>query len=236
MAKIKKHPKFDGIYYSYRGNTQAFYTKNLDVGNTIYGERTQYYKGKELRKWDPNRSKLCAALTKNARNIYFTKNSNCLYLGASSGTTVSHISDILTEGIIYAVEFAPRSIRELVQNTENRKNIIPILADAKKPVEYARYIVGAVDIVYEDVAQPDLTEIGIANCKKFLTSGGIFIMAIKARSIDVVSSPKDIYVQEIDKLKEENFEILEEINLSPYSQDHLVVISRYFENTGEYNK
>ncbi|MHA1340121.1 MAG: fibrillarin-like rRNA/tRNA 2'-O-methyltransferase [Promethearchaeota archaeon] len=229
MSKIKPHIKFSGVYIENTGNKQKIYTKNLDKGKSIYGEKLISQKGNEYREWNPFRSKLAATILKDVRNIYFEKNSRCLYLGASSGTTVSHLSDILIEGIIYAVEFAPRSIRELIQNCENRKNVISILADANFPKYYSKFIFTPIDIIYEDVAQPNQVEIGITNCKYFLKDGGIFIIAIKARSIDVTISPSIIYENEINKLKKNNFDILETINIAPYSQDHLVVISRYFE-------
>jgi fibrillarin-like pre-rRNA processing protein len=229
MTDLRPHAKFEGISFIQKEEKKLIYTLNLDEGKTVYGETLLNFKGKEYREWNPYRSKLAAAISKNIRNIYLTKNTRCLYLGASSGTTVSHISDILTNGVIFAVEFAPRSIRELVQNCQSRKNVIPILADANYPNHYAKYLFGEIDLVYEDIAQPNQTEIGIINCQKFLKNGGIFIIAIKARSIDVISQPKDIFDQECLKLEEQGFEILEKINIAPYSQDHMLVVSRYFE-------
>jgi len=229
MAKIKPHLKFSNIYYENLGDRQRLYTKNLDKGNAIYGEKLVIQKEEEFREWNPYRSKLAAAILNKVRNIYFEKNSKCLYLGASSGTTVSHISDILIDGIIYSVEVSPRSLRELIQNCKNRKNIIPILGDANFPIQYSKFIFTSIDIVYEDIAQPNQTEIGIENCKSFLKDGGIFIIAIKSRSIDVTLSPSTIYENEINKLKNNNFEIIESVNLSPYTQDHLMVISRFLE-------
>ena len=82
-----------------------------------------------------------------------------MYLGASSGTTVSHVSDIVGEGgLVYAVEFSNRSGRDLVNMAKKRPNIVPIINDARKPMEY-RYLVGMVDTVFADVAQPDQARI-----------------------------------------------------------------------------
>lgn len=163
----------------------------------------------------------------NARNIYINYTSTVLYLGASSGTTVSHISDITTK-TIYAVEFAPRSMRELIQNCNDRNNVIPILADANYPEQYAKFIFEEIDVVYVDIAQPNLTEIAILNCKKYLKDGGLLILAIKAKSIDVALPIQTIFNAEIQKIENKGFEILEKISLSPYSRDHLMIIARFY--------
>jgi len=48
-------------------------------------------------------------------DIFIRPGSKVLYLGAASGTTVSHVSDIVgKDGIVYAVEFSHRSGRDLV--------------------------------------------------------------------------------------------------------------------------
>jgi len=78
-----------------------------------------------------------------------------LYLGAASGTTVSHVSDIVgPTGLVYAVEFSHRSGRDLVNMAQRRTNVVPIIADARKPLDY-RMLVSLVDVVFADVAQPD---------------------------------------------------------------------------------
>lgn len=229
MVKIRKHPKFDRVFISGGGNNTRVYTENLDRGNTVYGESIVKFRGKEYREWNPYRSKLGAVIAKNARNVYFMRNTKCLYLGAASGTTVSHISDILSAGMVFAVEFAPRSLRELVQHCENRKNVIPILADASQPAKYSPFVYGKIDIIYEDIAQPNQTDIGIRNCKEYLKDGGIFIITIKARSIDVSRRPKEIFEEQIKKIESDSFEVLDRIDIKPFTHDHMVIISRYFE-------
>lgn len=227
MPKLRPHPKFDGVFTSNTEKGQFIYTKNLDVGRTIYGERIVYEKDIQYREWNPFRSKLAAVIMKKARNIYVNRNTRCLYLGASSGTTISSISDIAYEGIIFGVEFSARSIRELVQSCEFRKNIIPIMGDANLPESYAKFLFGEIDLVYCDVAQPNQTDIAILNCKYFLKTGGILIMAIKARSIDVSLDPQSVFKKEISKFQDANFDILEDLDIAPYTQDHRIVIARY---------
>src|SRR5262245_13624932 len=103
-------------------------TLNLDQGKSLYGERLINVHGHEFRLWDPVRSKLAAALTKGL-DIDFKPNTRVLYLGASTGTTVSHISDIVgINGRIFAVESSSRVGRELIANVSSRRNnVIPII-------------------------------------------------------------------------------------------------------------
>jgi fibrillarin-like pre-rRNA processing protein len=228
MGRFRNHPKFDGVFLLDHG--QQIYTKNLDKGNLVYGEKIILDNDIEYREWNPYRSKLGAIIVKKIRNIYFKDKSRCLYLGASSGTTVSHLSDMLINGIIYAIEFSPRSLRELIQNCETRANVIPIIGDANQPQEYAKFIFGSIDIIYQDVAQPNQSEIAINNAQKFLKNGGILIITIKARSINVAEKPENIFIKELEVLRKADFEILEKMDISPYTKDHLVVIARYFGN------
>ena len=151
-----------------------------------------------------------------------------LYLGASTGTTVSHISDIVgpNSGIVFAVEHASRVARDFLDRVAaHRKNIMPILQDARKPKEYFS-VFGKVDVVYVDIAQPDQTQIAIDNCEMFLKKGGYFFLVIKTRSIDVTKAPKRIVEEEIEKLKP-RFEVLQTIDLHPYDKDHAMVISKF---------
>lgn len=51
-----------------------------------------------------------------------------LYLGAASGTSVSHVADIVgPTGIVFAVEFSHRSGRDLINMATHRTNVIPII-------------------------------------------------------------------------------------------------------------
>src|ERR671926_254145 len=175
-------------------------TLNLVKGHTIYGEKLVKYEGEEYRIWDPFRSKLAAALKKGMKNVPIKNGSKVLYLGASTGTTVSHVSDIVgLSGLVFAVEPATRVARELIENVASkRKNVIPIIEDARKPHSYFS-IFGNVDAVYCDIAQPDQTDIAILNCKVYLKSNGILLLIVKTRSIDVTMDPKAVVAQEATK-------------------------------------
>ena len=197
-------------------------TKNLNPGISVYGEDL-IQEDEEYRIWNPRRSKLAAALLNGLENLEILDTSKVLYLGASTGTTVSHISDIVINGRIYAVEFSPTTAKKLVQLSRQRLNIAPILGDATKPKEYLN-IVEKVDLVYCDVAQPTQSELFMKNMNLFLKEDGIGMITIKARSIDVVQKPKKIFKQEEKKLIEKGFKIIDKVKLEPYEKDHIALV------------
>lgn len=216
----------EGIFEVTRDKKQLS-TLNLDPGKVVYGEKLITVEGAEYRTWDPRRSKLGAMVLKKF-DIPLKSNSKVLYLGAASGTTISHVSDIVSEGAVYSVEFAPRSMRDFIGLASRRKNIFPILADARKPDSYA-HIVEPVDVIFQDVAQPNQAEIATRNAARFLKKDGYLLLSIKARSIDTAASPKEIFKEEVKKLEkafEPEFEILTARDLMPYHEDHLGVLAR----------
>ena len=204
-------------------------TENLVIGNQVYKEKLIKKKDIEYRLWDPFRSKLAAVIMNGLEVFPFQDKSCVLYLGVSTGTTVSHISDIVgPRGIIFGVEHSSRVARDFLDRVaSHRKNIIPIMQDARQPQQYFS-VYCKVDVVYVDIAQPDQTDIAIANCKMFLKFSGYLFLVIKTRSIDVTKAPKKIIENEKNKLNE-NFEIIQVIDLSPYDKDHAMVIAKYLE-------
>ncbi|MBN2110944.1 MAG: fibrillarin-like rRNA/tRNA 2'-O-methyltransferase [Methanosarcinaceae archaeon] len=219
----------DGIFLMDIDGRKVLATRNLVPCTSVYGERLIGEEGEEYRLWDPKRSKLGSMVLKNFE-IPITYDSTVLYLGAASGTTVSHVSDILRDGLVYAVEFSPRSMRDLIQLCDQRPNIIPILADASKPRSYA-HIVEKADVIFQDVAQPNQAEIAAINSKYFLEEHGHLMLSIKSRSIDSTASPKKIFKEEVRKLEsgfDVEFEVLERKELEPFHEDHLGVVARMF--------
>jgi len=228
-VKVEPHQTFQGVYkVILEDGSERFATKNLTPNRTVYGERIVKSGDEEYRVWDPFRSKLAAALLKGLRHLPIRKNDRVLYLGAASGTTASHVSDIVGgDGIVYCVEFSHRSIRDLIDNVcRFRENMAPILADARFPMRYTS-LVGKVDVVYCDIAQPEQAKILAENAKVFLKKGGWVMLAVKARSIDVTKEPSEIYRREIDVLRREGFSIKEVVNLEPYEKDHVMVVAEY---------
>jgi len=206
---------------------QKLATENFVPGNQVYKEKLILKKGIEYRLWDPFRSKLAAAIMNELDYFPFENKTKVLYLGASTGTTVSHISDIVgSSGIVFAVEHASRVARDFLDRVASyRKNIMPILQDARKPKEYFS-VFGKVDVVYVDIAQPDQTQIAIDNCEMYLKKDGYFFLVIKTRSIDVTKSPKRIVEEETQKLQT-RFHVLQTIDLFPYDKDHAMVIAKF---------
>lgn len=203
-------------------------TLNLAKGSTVYGEKLIRQDGQEYRLWDPFRSKLAACIKKGMKRMPIKNGTKVLYLGASTGTTVSHVSDIVgSSGMVFAVEPATRVARELIENVaSNRKNVIPVIEDARRPENYFS-VFGKVDVVYCDIAQPDQTEIAIANCRSYLKKGGTLLLVVKTRSIDVTMDPKAVVMQEAARLERNGFTIDQVINLEPFDRDHGMICCAY---------
>jgi fibrillarin-like pre-rRNA processing protein len=214
--------KFKGLYII----NDHIATENLNPTQKVYGEKLVDFEGKEYRIWDPRRSKLAAAVFNGLKRFPFNEDSKVLYLGASAGTTPSHISDITRNGMVYCVEFSPRMMRELVELCKLRKNMIPILGDATKPRSYLN-LVEKVDVLYCDVAQAKQSELFMDNMRLFLKPEGIGIITVKARSIDVTQNPKKVFRAEESKLKTGGFRVLERIKLEPYEKDHMAFVCEF---------
>jgi rRNA 2'-O-methyltransferase fibrillarin len=194
-------------------------TKNITPGESVYGEKrisVQSSGGEdvnggeatpvvntEYRVWNPFRSKLAAGILGGMETIYMKPGSRVLYLGAASGTSVSHVADIVgPTGVVYAVEFSHRSGRDLVNMAQHRTNVIPIVEDARHPMRY-RMLVGMVDCIFADVAQPDQARIVGLNAHNFLKVGGGVVVSIKANCIDSTAAPEAVFAREVVKLREE---------------------------------
>jgi fibrillarin-like pre-rRNA processing protein len=185
-------------------------------GPPAYGESTDG----EWRAWDPHRSKL-AAMVERGMDLGLADGETVLYLGAASGTTVSHVADF--SGPTYAVEFAARPARDLLDVCEPRGNLFPLLKDARRPETYA-HVVEPVDVVVQDVATRGQAEVALAN-RRFLGEEGRLLLAVKARSEDVTADPREVFERTLDRLREE-YEVLETERLDGFHEDHLGVVAR----------
>mmetsp|Transcript_54379 Transcript_54379/g.172746 ORF Transcript_54379/g.172746 Transcript_54379/m.172746 type:complete len:217 (+) Transcript_54379:200-850(+) len=200
-------------------------------GESVYGEKRISTENEgvktEYRVWNPFRSKLAASILGGVDNIYIGPGTKLLYLGAASGTTVSHCSDLVgPEGIVYAVEFSHRPGRDLVNMAKKRTNVIPIVEDARHPQRY-RMLVGMVDTIFADVAQPDQGRIVALNAQYFLKQGGNFVISIKANCIDSTVPAEAVFAREVKKMQEEGFKPQEQLTLEPYERDHATVVGTY---------
>ena len=201
------------------------FTKNKVPGKAVYGEKLVKINNEEFRFWDPEKSKIAAAMLKGLK-IEFKIDDKILYLGAASGTTVSHLSDLIENGKIFAVEISARVLAKLVLLAKERDNIFPILGDANEPLEYSN-IVPIVDVVFQDVAQKNQVEIFIKNCKIYLKDDGIGILALKTRSVDISKTAEQIHNEVLKELKK-HFKIVEFVKLDPYEKEHYCYLCKQF--------
>ncbi|KAL7147437.1 hypothetical protein ABFS83_06G107400 [Erythranthe nasuta] len=223
--------RHDGVFIA-KGKEDALCTKNMVPGEAVYNEKRVSVQNEdgtnvEYRVWNPFRSKLAAAILGGVDNIWIKPGAKVLYLGAASGTTVSHVSDLVgPEGVVYAVEFSHRSGRDLVNMAKKRTNVIPIIEDARHPAKY-RMLVGMVDVIFSDVAQPDQARILALNASYFLKAGGHFVISIKANCIDSTVPAEAVFAQEVKKLQVDQFKPVEQVTLEPFERDHACVVGGY---------
>ena len=171
------------------------------------------------RVWDPRRSKM-SALYHVGTGVELKSGMRVLYLGAANGTTVSHVADYVD--VVYAVEFAPRPMLDLIEVARRRKNIIPIMADAARPEQYVP-LVESVDLLYQDVAQPEQASIALRNCS-FLKKEGSLVLMLKTRSVDVRKDPVEVFQDTLEVLISAGLLVQECVWLTPYHNDHAAII------------
>ena len=213
------------VFESEQGKRKQLYTLNLVPHQNVYGEKLVNENGVEYREWDAFKSKLASSILKGSPNIGIRKKDVVLYLGSASGTTVSHVSDIVgNDGFVFAVDVAPRVMRDLIFLCYERKNIAPVLADSNK-VDVLKERISAVDVIYQDVAQKNQVEIFLKNIDFFLKKDGFALLAVKARSMDVTKQPKQIFKEVREKL-EKNLTIIDYRELEPFQKDHCMFICK----------
>ena len=212
--------EYTGVF---KKNDKLF-TQNPKIckGIRVYNEQIITENNIEYRSWNPFRSKLAAALLKGLA-IDIKSDTQILYLGAATGTTVSHISDIIVDGTIYAVETSPIAVINLLKVSEKRSNIIPILTDANHPERYQN-IVPLVDFIYQDISQRNQANIFIRNITTYLKPKGIGLIMVKARSIDVALKPKQAYELVYNHLTQYKINIKKTLDLTPFEKDHAAIL------------
>jgi fibrillarin-like pre-rRNA processing protein len=190
----------------------------------VYDEELLKIRGSEYRSWDPYRSKLAGAILKGEIPPDIIKSGDkVLYLGASTGTTASHVSDIVGgEGLVVGVELSARVGREFLEKVvKARPNVIPFISDARETKKFGEF--GKMDVVYCDIAQRDQTEIAIANSKEHLKKGGTLILIVKSRSIDQLKDPAVVFKEEAQKVRDAGFSVDKVVDLRPYDKDHALI-------------
>ncbi|TPP59337.1 rRNA 2'-O-methyltransferase fibrillarin, partial [Fasciola gigantica] len=219
---IEPH-RHEGIFLA-KGKEDCLVTRNTVVGESVYGEKRISVEDDtgekiEYRVWNPFRSKLAAGVVNGLDQIHMKPGCRVLYLGAASGTTVSHVSDVVgPEGVVYAVEFSHRSGRDLLNVAKHRTNIVPIIEDARHPHKYRMLV---------DVAQPDQSRIVGVNADYYLKNGGYAVMSIKASCIDSVAAPEVVFAKEVDTLRKLQFTPKEQVTLEPFERGHAMVTAQF---------
>ncbi|KAI3784015.1 hypothetical protein L1987_43106 [Smallanthus sonchifolius] len=179
-SKVVVDPhRHEGVFIV-KGKEDALCTKNMVPGEAVYNEKrisVQNVDGTKVkyRVWNPFRSKLAAAVLGGVDNIWMKPGSKVLYLGAASGTTVSHVSDLVGPGGVVM-------------------------------------LVGMVDVIFSDVAQPDQARILALNASYFLKAGGYFVISIKANCIDSTVPAEAVFASEVKKLQAEQFKPIEQFS------------------------
>jgi fibrillarin-like pre-rRNA processing protein len=216
--------KVDEVFPSVYKVDGKLATRNLAPGRKVYGEALVKQRDTEYRMWNPYRSKLAAAILNGMKEMAIKPGCKVLYLGAATGTTPSHVSDIIGKGgRLFGVEISERNMREFVSLCEFRENMLPILADAGNPEAYSKDV-GSCDIIYQDVAVKNQAELLMKN-SGMLKMGGFAYFVIKSQSVDISKSPSEVYREELSRLKG-TFEVLERIDIEPYDSLHLFVVLR----------
>lgn len=222
---MQQHRQFKGVFVKPQKKGMALYTKSFAPGTIVYTEKIIKENGVEYREWDVKKSKLAAAIVKGISQLGVKPGSTVLYLGCASGTTASHVSDIVgADGFVWCLDFAPRTMRDMVLVAEERANMTTVMADAGHPERFAHQVL-AVDVVFQDIAQRDQAGIFLKNCERFLKKGGFGVLCVKSRSVDVAKKPKDVFKDVRAKL-EQRMVIVDYRELDPLEMDHCIFVCK----------
>lgn len=209
----------EGIY---RRNGMIYTINNTDK-HKYYDEDILIHLNNYYRQWNPYKSKISASIKKNLKEIPISRESVILYLGSSSGTTVSHISDILTNGKIFAVDSSKEMMKKFMKLAHNRKNIFPILESARNYKNYDIPSDTCIDLIIQDVACVDQVNILINNSDYYLKSKGKVLITIKTQCIDSIKKP-GIVIEEQKEILKGKFKILQTLNLEPFEKNHWLLL------------
>ncbi len=202
------------------------WTETAGTPPAVYGERWTEVGSRTYRSFDPFRAKLAAALVRGWEGDLPAPGERWLYLGAASGTTASHIADLLgREGRLYAVERSIRPFARLTELADRWPNLLPILADAREPRHYAD-LVPPVDGLYVDVSQPDQLEILRRNAELFLQGpGSLVLLALKTASMGRDTGPAG-HLARSEAALSEVLDLAASVKLDPFHRAHYLVGGR----------
>ncbi len=219
---IQPITRFPNLFKEQKGRYTSYLIKTTSA-KSYFDERIIKTPKGMFREVDPSRSKLFASIAKGISQLGLKPGITMLYLGSSHGYTVSFLSELLPDGKIFALDFAPRVMRDMVFIAEDKKNIAPIFADAFNTDSFKQFVTEKVDVVFMDIAQRNQVEIFLKNCKEFLKDYGFGILALKARSVDVTRKPKEVF-KEVRRDIEKVYPVVDYKELAPFEKDHALFV------------
>jgi fibrillarin-like pre-rRNA processing protein len=202
------------------------WTETVGAPPSVYGERWIEANGRDYRLFEPGRSKLAAAITRGWTGDLPRPGERWLYLGAASGTTASHVADLVgPSGRVYAVEKSVRPFARLYALSERWPNLLPILADAREPAAYSD-LVADVDGVYADIAQADQLTIVRRNAELFLRAAGSpVLIALKTASMGRDRAPAG-HLARSEEALEDALVLAPSVKLDPFHRAHYLLGGR----------
>jgi fibrillarin-like rRNA methylase len=222
LAVVGENP---ALRRSVEDGRPVFWTRGLADPPDVYGERVVFRETAPMRRWDPMRSKLAAALTRGYDGPLPRPAEFWAYLGAASGTTASHVADLVgPTGAVFAVEKSLRPFRRLVRLAERYPNLLPVLADARSPATYASQV-PLVDGLYVDIAQPDQVEIALENARWLAAREACLILALKTPSMGR-DAPARTHLERARRQLEAAGEVDRAIGLEPFHRGHFLLATR----------
>jgi fibrillarin-like pre-rRNA processing protein len=224
-SELEGHPDNPRLRRRPEEGRYSLWTEALGPGS-VYGERTLAREGGTYRRFEPARSKLSAALVRDDTLPVPRRGERWLYLGAATGTTASHLADLVNEeGAVYAVEKSLRPFARLLALAETYPNLRPILDDARAVVPYLG-LVPPVDGMYVDVAQPDQVAIVLANAAEFLRAGGWLFLALKTSSMGRERSAEE-HREAAAAALAPAFRLRPPVALDPFHRRHYMLVGKY---------
>ena len=220
------------IVWGVRKEGRSLWTRNAVKGISVRGERRKRDGRIEWRRWDPTRSKVAAAILRTRvepSSLLPTPGSTCLYLGASSGGTVSHIHDFVCGadnhhgGQLVAVEISPRMVRDLVKLSDSRPGLVPVLGDARKPEQVAPFIREKASWIHQDLSIADQAETFVKIATSFLAPDGIGLLSLKAASERSSEGDDNSRFQKAEQiLRDSDLVFQERMDLKGLEEQHVV--------------
>jgi len=222
-VRLESSPGSPRLRSRARGERLELWTETVGSPPPVYGERWAAFGARTYRAFEPVRSKLAAAIVRDWRGPLPAPAERWLYLGAATGTTASHVADLLgPDGRLYAVERSPRPFARLLNVAERWPNLLPVLGDARDPIGYADRV-PLVDGIYADVAQPDQVALVVENARLFLRDrAGMVVVALKTSSMGrTLGAPAHLRASEAALSAE--LELAPSVRLDPFYRSHYLI-------------